>query len=148
MPVILGLGSLIYFTLTSEPDLSYGFIFSIFGLIGMAVIRWRYPLQLNLYIFHCVVFLLGSGFCLAWLQTHRQEPFYRLPTHAATMKGKIRRIEILSSGKTRELVHRVHVLSYPESEQKEWHRYIQITLFHTDHSHIYVGDWIEVKAMM
>ena len=148
MPVILGLGSLIYFTLTSEPDLSYGFIFSIFGLIGIAVIRWRYPLQLNLYIFQCVVFLLGSGFCLAWLQTHRQEPFYRLPTHAATMKGKIRRIEILSSGKTRVLVHRVHFLSYPESEQKEWHRYIQITLFHTDHSQINVGDWIEVKAML
>lgn len=146
--MVLAVGCLIYFCLASEPSFSDGLIVLISGLAGMSVIRWRYPSFQGCYQLSCCLFLLGAGFCLAWLQTHRQEPFYRLPTHAVRIQGKVQQVENLATGKIRLSVNHVHFLDFPESEEKERKRSILFTLPDSNSQNIATGDWIQARVML
>lgn len=148
MPVVLATGCLVYFSLPEEPLLVYGVVPCFLGLTGMLVIRRFYPAFLGGYQFCCLFFLLGGGFCLAWLQTHHQESFYRLSTRAVYIQGDVQQVEWLANGKRRLSVGHVNFLSFPESEQKPWSRQVRFTLLSSDQHPVETGDRIQVKVRL
>lgn len=148
IPVGFAVGSLIYFSLSVEPAFFLGIIPLLLGLVGIVVIRQFYSTHLILYQGCCLIFLLASGFCLAWIQAHRQPPFHRLSSRAMFIQGQVEQVENLATGKKRLSVNHVNFLTFPESEQKTWHRKIRFTLLSSDQQSFQVGDEIRAKVML
>lgn len=148
IPVGFAAGCLLYFSFPVEPSIFNGIILCLLGLIGMIFIRKFYPTYLVSYHGWCLIFLLASGFCLAWIQTHQQEPLYRIPTHATFIQGTVQQVESLATGKKRLTVNHVCFLTFPESEQQEWHRKLRFTLLLSDQQLIKVGDQVKAKIML
>ncbi|CAI3935271.1 ComEC/Rec2 family competence protein [Commensalibacter papalotli (ex Botero et al. 2024)] len=144
----MAFGCLIYFLLPTEPSLYWGVAGLVIGLTGCAIIRCRFTAYLGWYQMCCALFLVSSGFCLSWWQTHRQEPFYHVPFHATTIQGKIKAVEYLNSGKKRVSIQYVRFLTPPESDQQEWQRLVLFTLSKNDTQILENGDLIQARVML
>lgn len=148
IPIAFAIGCLIYFWMLTEPSVYWGGGGLVAGFIGCIIIRHFFTAFLGWYQMSCALFLISSGFCLSWWQTHRQEPFYHVPFHATVIQGKIKSIEYLSSGKKRIALQQAQFLTPPESDQQEWQRLILFTVTQKDMQFLESGDVIQARVML
>ncbi|MDI2090509.1 ComEC/Rec2 family competence protein [Commensalibacter oyaizuii] len=148
IPVAFAAGCLIYFLLPVEPSLYWGMAFFVFGTVIIVGIRCYATSYLGLYQLGWSVTLVAAGFCLAWIQTHQQSPFYQVPTRSTMIQGQVKTVEYLPSGKRRLGVQHVRFLIAPEMDQQEWQRLIVFTLSKNDHQSIQTGNWIKARVLL
>ncbi|CAI3928787.1 DNA uptake channel protein ComEC [Commensalibacter communis] len=148
IPIAFAVGCLAYFLLPFEPSIIWGCIFSVIGLTAVIIIRRYYTAYLGLYQISWTITLIASGFCLAWLQTYRQEPFYAVPSRATVVQGQIQSIEYLNNGKKRITLQQVRFKTAPESDQQKWERVILFTLSKKDNQFLRNGDLVQARVML
>ncbi|MDI2112254.1 ComEC/Rec2 family competence protein [Commensalibacter nepenthis] len=148
IPIAFAIGCLAYFLLPVEPSVIWGIGSFVLGLLGVAIIRRYYTAYLGLYQISWTITLVALGFGLASLQTHRQEPFYAVPSRATIVQGKVKSIEYLSTGKQRITLQQVRFITAPESDQQEWKRVILFTLSAKDHQSFGNGDIVQARVML
>jgi len=95
LPVFLGTGIGIYFTLTVEPPLWLGLAFAALGLVGVVLARWRQR--------HMAVSIAAAavavGFAAAEIETWAvAAPVLQRATGIVLVEGRVVEIEPLSSG--------------------------------------------------
>ena len=96
LPVFLGTGIGIYFSLTVEPPLWLGLVLAALGLVGVAVARWRErgiaPVL--------AVAAIAVGFAAAEIETWAvAAPVLERPTKRVLVEGRVVEVEPLATGR-------------------------------------------------
>ena len=133
LPVFMGVGVLIYFTLTFEPPVWAGMAASVPALCAAI----RLPLAFGP-ILACTL-----GFSSAQFATARAPPVETaLPTHASVVTGTVRMVEILPQGR------RITLEAARLDDAAPLRRTVRLRLRSSDKGPVATGDTIRVRAIV
>ncbi|HSU06631.1 MAG TPA: ComEC/Rec2 family competence protein [Acetobacteraceae bacterium] len=136
LPVFMGTGVLLYFSLRSEPPIWAGVAIALPLALGVALAGPR-PRP-------CLLPLLAAalGFSAAQFATARAPALDALPRQAVHLRGTVRALELLPEGRRITLTH-VQI-----ENGADLHRSVRLRLRSNDTTPIDTGDTIGVRALV
>ncbi|WP_419730336.1 ComEC/Rec2 family competence protein [Lichenicola sp.] len=97
LPVCLGAGIAVYFSLSTEPGLAVGLALTVASAVMFAAARRTMPLR----AVTAALLLASLGFLVSQLETRHLPPMPELPRKAVLATGRVAAIDIMSDGRRR-----------------------------------------------
>lgn len=139
LPVFLGAGVLLYFTLRLEPPAWVGATIAVPAVVGGGLVRRWLPLRSSL----ALLAATAIGFSAAQVATLMAEPVEGLPTRATILSGTVRGVEEVPAGR-RITLDPVRI----EGTVTPLRRQLRVRLRTSDVNTVVSGDVVSLRALL